>query len=137
MPSSRSISSSISVVSIPAARAAASAVLLPAPMKPMKTIAGPPTAQPLKSMRCLYDSTAAWLARYTSAPERAELVPTDTMRPASSTAVITEYDYPVPQDLPHDLRVIAIDSASNAHPSIPWRENTAWAATPRHSLKPQ
>ena len=32
--------SSISVVSRPASRAAASAVLLPAPMKPMKTIAG-------------------------------------------------------------------------------------------------
>src|SRR4051794_9612328 len=40
LPSSRSISSSISTVSSPAPRAAASAVDFPAPMKPMKTIAG-------------------------------------------------------------------------------------------------
>src|SRR3954447_2396604 len=40
LPSSRSISSSISTVSSPASRAAARAVDFPAPMKPLKTIAG-------------------------------------------------------------------------------------------------
>ncbi len=46
IPSSRSISSSTSVVSSPASRAAASAAVLPAPMKPMKTSAGRLHAHP-------------------------------------------------------------------------------------------
>ena len=69
----------------------------------MLSYAGARTNFPIISASRDPDSTAAWLAKHVIDQP---LVATDTMRPeAARAAVLTEYDYPVPQDLPHDLAV--------------------------------
>jgi virginiamycin B lyase len=76
----------------------------------MLSFAGAGTGFPIIAAERDADSTAAWLTGHLRASGVAS--PTDAMRPdrarsarSARSAVLTEYDYPVPQDLPHDLAV--------------------------------
>jgi virginiamycin B lyase len=70
----------------------------------MLSFAGARSGFPIIAAERDADSTAAWLAAHLRTGVLSD--PADTMRPdRARSAVLIEYDYPVPQDLPHDLAV--------------------------------